>query len=180
MRLFATQPGSLNTLSEKYPSNKHEQMISCARSFGASDACLIPSADLTINEDLALKCQDPGCPNYGLSYSCPPFVKGPKHFKKLISELPYALVVRIIVPAASLLSWERVDLAESCMNWWLSLKAKRSDQARSAPSLLQEIRVKSSFVVIISIASASMVTDPAGTLNLPVLPCQVLEWMSFR
>ncbi len=86
------------------------QLISSARSLGADDAALIPSSQIAVDGQLALQCVDPGCPNYGLSYSCPPYVEGPGYFKDLLRNLPLALVVRLIVPAESLLSWERIEV----------------------------------------------------------------------
>ena len=92
------------------PNQRHQELIASAKSLGATDSCLIPSAEIVIKDELALICKDPGCPNYGQSYSCPPYVQGPAHIRGLIKQLPHALVVRIIVPASSLLSWERVDI----------------------------------------------------------------------
>ena len=92
---------------------KTDQLVEIARSLGASDACLIPSSDLTIDDRLAAKCLEPKCPNYGLSYSCPPYVKGPDHFRKLLHSHPLALVLRLIIPAAILLSWERIEVGRA-------------------------------------------------------------------
>ena len=94
----------------KIPNQRHQDLIASAKSLGATDACLIPSAEIEIKDELALICKDPGCPNFGQSYSCPPYVQGPEHIRELINQLPLALVVRIIVPASSLLNWERVDI----------------------------------------------------------------------
>ena len=87
-----------------------DRLVKIAHTLGASDACLVPSNQLVVEDQLASKCHDPGCPNYGLSYSCPPYVKGPGHFRDLLLDHPFALILRLIVPAASLLSWERVEV----------------------------------------------------------------------
>ena len=100
----------LSNLPIETTNDRPDLLIKSAKSLGATDACLISSTDIVIKDELARICKDPGCPNYGQSYSCPPFVKGPEHFRELTKDLPLALVVRIIVPAASLLNWERVDV----------------------------------------------------------------------
>lgn len=90
-------------------SNLH-QLVSLAYELGASDAALIPSRLIQIQDHLANKCTEPRCENYGLSFSCPPHVEGPAGFRDLVERLPEALVVRLVVPAAMLLSWERFEL----------------------------------------------------------------------
>lgn len=88
------------------------QLIQLAISLGASDASVIPSAKIIVEDQLALKCIEPQCENYGLSYSCPPYVEGPSSFRELIGTHPRALVLRLIVPSVMLLSWERTDLGK--------------------------------------------------------------------
>ena len=100
----------MNILPLKITNKRTQDLINSAKSLGATDACLIPSAELVIKDELALICRDPGCPNYGQSFSCPPYVQGPDHIRELINHLPHALIVRVIVPASSLLKWERVDI----------------------------------------------------------------------
>ncbi len=86
------------------------QLTQFAISLGASDARLISSDEIVVENQLAIKCAEPKCENYGLSYSCPPYVEGSAAFRELIKTHPRALVVRLIVPSMMLLSWERTDL----------------------------------------------------------------------
>ncbi|MFN2111654.1 MAG: DUF2284 domain-containing protein [Anaerolineales bacterium] len=86
------------------------QLVKLAYDLGASDAAIIPSQLIRVQDRLALKCTEPRCENYGMSFSCPPYVEGPAGFRELIKQLPQALVVRLVVPARMLLSWERLDL----------------------------------------------------------------------
>ena len=89
-----------------------DQLIRLAITSGASDAQLLPSAEIAVEEQLAQKCVEPQCENYGLSFSCPPYVGGPEYFRKLIKTHSQALVVRLVIPAIMLLSWERVELGK--------------------------------------------------------------------
>lgn len=77
---------------------------------GASDAQRIASSEIIVENSLADLCREPQCENYGLSASCPPHVSGPSEFRKLQKTLKDAIVVRIVVPAASLFSDERREI----------------------------------------------------------------------
>jgi len=87
-------------------------LIEIAISLGASNARMIPSGEIQVKDDLALKCLEPRCENYGLSYSCPPHVGGPAQFRQLICSHPRALVLRLVVPSSMLLSWERCEIGK--------------------------------------------------------------------
>jgi predicted metal-binding protein len=87
-----------------------EELAQLAISMGASDARAIDSSDILVKESLAKKCVEPRCSNYGLSPSCPPHVSGPEGFRKLQETHEHAIVVRLVVPAAALLSHESRDL----------------------------------------------------------------------
>jgi predicted metal-binding protein len=86
-----------------------EELVRLALSMGASDAKAIDSSDILVKESLANKCVEPRCESYGLSPSCPPHVSGPSGFRDLQETHEHAIVVRIVVPAAALLSHERRD-----------------------------------------------------------------------
>ncbi len=87
-----------------------QHLIELAYELGASNAAILSSSQIEIRDPLALKCSQPRCANYAQSYSCPPYVSGPAGFRELVKQLPDALVVRLIVPATMLLSWERFEL----------------------------------------------------------------------
>ncbi|MDH3575628.1 MAG: DUF2284 domain-containing protein [Desulfobacteraceae bacterium] len=77
---------------------------------GASDAGAISTTEISVEEDLANLCREPGCENYGLSASCPPYVAGPDGFRKLLNTFKYAVVFKIDVPSEILFSDERRDI----------------------------------------------------------------------
>lgn len=69
-------------VSEKKP-QKHivgsvlKELAQLACQLGASDARAIYTTEISVEDDLAKLCQEPGCENYGLSAGCPPHVAGP-------------------------------------------------------------------------------------------------------
>jgi len=89
-----------------------EPLIQLAISLGATETQILSSDKIIVEDQLALKCVEPKCENYGLSFSCPPYVEGPAFFRELIKSHPQALVIRLVVPAFMLLSWERFGVGK--------------------------------------------------------------------
>jgi len=111
-----------------------DQLIQLAISLGASEATMISSDGIVVENQLAQKCIEPQCENYGLSYSCPPHVEGPEVFRELIKTHSKALVLRLVIPSVMVLSWERVDLGrilhEQVAN--VELEARKMGFSKSA------------------------------------------------
>lgn len=81
-----------------------------ASQLGASDAKALSTIEISVEDSLANLCREPGCENYGLSASCPPYVAGPDGFRKLLNAFDHAVVFKIDVPSEILLSGERRDI----------------------------------------------------------------------
>jgi predicted metal-binding protein len=86
------------------------ELIAAACLAGATEVRKLLPADIVVDPQMAEYCRQPGCPNYGLSPSCPPHVAGPEAFLELGSRSRMALVVRIEVPSAVLFSDERREV----------------------------------------------------------------------
>ena len=97
------------THHQKITHTDAHQLIQQACRSGASDAALISTGDILIEDTLAMLCKKPGCENYGLSKSCPPHVSGPDGFRKLLETYSQAIVFKIDVPFDILISNERND-----------------------------------------------------------------------
>jgi predicted metal-binding protein len=59
-----------------------DELIRLACRLGASNAAVIPASEISVEDELAMFCQQPQCENYGLSTSCPPHVAGPVGFRE--------------------------------------------------------------------------------------------------
>jgi predicted metal-binding protein len=95
------------------PEKHLSELIYMAKRLGASDAGIIFSADIEVNEDLAALCSgDHPCSNYGLSSSCPPHVPGPPRFLQWKNSSKYSIVVRIDVPSVVMFSEERHEVMQ--------------------------------------------------------------------
>jgi len=87
-----------------------KELTQLACQLGASDARAISTTEISVEEDLANLCREPGCENYGLSASCPPHVAGPAGFRKLLKTFEHAVVFKIDVSSEILFSEERRDI----------------------------------------------------------------------
>jgi len=95
------------------PKEELNNLVQTAIRLGASDAGIIPSADIVVDDDLAKLCNgDPPCENYGLAPSCPPHVSGPAGFRNWQKASRYAIVVRIDIPTAIMFSSERREVMQ--------------------------------------------------------------------
>jgi predicted metal-binding protein len=89
------------------PPTNLEDLVLLAKALGASDAQIISSKDISIEDGLANLCREPQCMNFGLSPSCPPHVGGPSEFRKFLNYHQQAIIVRLVVPSSALFSDER-------------------------------------------------------------------------
>jgi predicted metal-binding protein len=99
--------------SRKISDKALESLVQTAIHLGASEAAVLPSQEIRVEDHLAQICNgDPGCEQYGLAPSCPPHVPGPAGFRRWQVDSVYAIVVRIDVPAAAMFSDERRDIMQ--------------------------------------------------------------------
>ncbi len=98
-----------NKIEEK-DSVELRDLLQLAGRLGATDAKVISSAEIVIEDNLARLCVEPQCENYGLSAKCPPNVSGPDGFRKLLQNYRRAVVFRIDVPSEVLFSNERLEV----------------------------------------------------------------------
>lgn len=80
------------------------ELLQLARRLGASDAAVIRTSKICIENELARLCAEPQCENYGASANCPPHVSGPNGFRELLKIYERAVVFKIEVPSAVLFS----------------------------------------------------------------------------
>jgi len=85
---------------------KLRQLIQDAEKSGATALAIISTRIIAVDDDLADRCREPRCENYGLSRSCPPHVPGPSVFRRRLEEFNQAIFLRIDVPSEVLYSSE--------------------------------------------------------------------------
>jgi predicted metal-binding protein len=65
---------------------------------GATDAKIIPTSDIVIDERVVAKCTYPKCPGYGASANCPPHAMPIDQVRKVVEKFNYALFIKIDIP----------------------------------------------------------------------------------
>lgn len=101
MDLPAAEGESVNTDDERL-----RQLIQEAQESGATEIAIIPAGAIEVVDELADRCREPRCENYGLSRSCPPHVPGPSVFRRELEGFSHAIFLRIDVPSDVLYSSE--------------------------------------------------------------------------
>lgn len=89
-----------------------EELVQTALRSGASAAAPISASEISVEHNLADLCKNSPCENFGLSPSCPPHVAGPDGFRSLLKDFDRAVVIKIDVPLAVLLSDERREVMQ--------------------------------------------------------------------
>jgi predicted metal-binding protein len=87
-----------------------DKLIAFALNAGATDAAVIYPPDIVVEDQLADRCREPRCENFGLSKSCPPHVQGPAWFKENKSTFTHAIFFKIDVPSHILFSSGQKDI----------------------------------------------------------------------
>ncbi len=77
---------------------------------GITEAEIISTINIVVEEKLANMCLELRCENYGLSKNCPPHVFGPSQFKKQLENFNQAIVFKIDSPSEILFYSERREL----------------------------------------------------------------------
>jgi len=90
--------------------NLLKDLVKMAYRLGVSNAKIITTDMISVEDELAALCLQPRCEHYGLSRRCPPHTGGPAEFRELKKAFRKALVFKIDVNSESLLSEERRDI----------------------------------------------------------------------
>jgi predicted metal-binding protein len=72
-----------------------QAIISLLKEQGASDAVLINSADIIVDERVRLKCQVPVCDSYNKNLMCPPYVMPVADFRKTLKKYKQGILLQV-------------------------------------------------------------------------------------
>jgi predicted metal-binding protein len=89
---------------------RHITLVAHAFEYGVSSAVILDAQDIVVEDQLAERCREPRCENYGLSKNCPPHVEGPAGFRSFVKNYRNALLFRIEVPADILYSSGQLEV----------------------------------------------------------------------
>lgn len=92
------------------PASTVNELICFALTLGATEAARVAANEIVVDPELADRCRQPRCENYGQSGNCPPHVGGPEAFARLLSGYEQALFFTIDVPSDLLYSSDNRDV----------------------------------------------------------------------
>ena len=69
-----------------------------ALKLGASDAIIIASEDVIVDERVLAKCTYPKCEFYGTNINCPPYSMRPEQTQRVVNEYRYGIFVKVQGP----------------------------------------------------------------------------------
>jgi predicted metal-binding protein len=72
---------------------KFQFLVKLALEKGASDAKIIPTDKVIVEDRVVLKCKV-GCNHYGKTLACPPYTPTAEEFRKIVSEYSYAMFMK--------------------------------------------------------------------------------------
>ena len=88
-------------IMEKIPEgqlqNDLEKYRERAVELGATDAKVIPTDAIVIDERVLAKCTYPKCPGYGTNANCPPYAMDIEQARKVVERFKYAIFVKLEV-----------------------------------------------------------------------------------
>ena len=108
-----------------------KRLACLALEMGASAAEPVPAAAIVVEDQLAGYCLPPQCTGYGTSAKCPPHTCGPDGFRRLCKDYRCALVLKIEVPTAILLSYQRREIY--CLLHEIAAEVEKGAKAAGLP-----------------------------------------------
>lgn len=91
-----------NNLSDDDVSRDLQKYKDLAIKYGATDAKIIKSSQIIVDDRVRMKCLHPVCKGYGTNIHCPPYVGNLDETRRLISLYKYALFIMMKVPSNEL------------------------------------------------------------------------------
>jgi len=85
------------------------ELITKACNLGASDAEIISTTSIPVEDDVIDFCKEPLCESYGQSINCPPHAMQPDRFREIANKYENAIIFKIDVSPRVLMSEDRFD-----------------------------------------------------------------------
>ena len=80
-----------------------------ALELGATDAKVITTDKVVIDERVLAKCTYPKCSRYGTNINCPPYAMSLEQVRKVVNNFRYALFIKLEVPSEETAGPEAID-----------------------------------------------------------------------
>jgi len=88
-------------MNDYHDREKIDLLMAFATHIGATKVKRLSPESVCVEDKLADFCQNPKCPSWGQSMSCPPHVSGPASLRKLLQSCRHAIVIQIEIQSSS-------------------------------------------------------------------------------
>jgi len=141
-----------------------------ALELGASDAKIIPTDLIAVEDRVVLKCKM-GCDKYGKTLMCPPHAPTPEEFRKIVSEYNYAMFMKF--PSKAEANEELMtqlgksqndptipaSMKEKVDKFWADWKDDKSDMLSQVIKLEKEAMKKGYLLTIGLVSGACLICE---------------------
>jgi len=98
---------------ERVPEDQLQQDLEKYRQraieLGATDAKIITTDKVIIDERVLAKCAYPKCPSYGTNANCPPHAMSLEQVRKVVNNFSYGIFLKLEVPPEHIAGQEAID-----------------------------------------------------------------------
>jgi len=154
-------------------SGKFEFLRTLALEIGASDAKVIPTNKIVVEDRVVLKCKV-GCSNYGKTLACPPYTPSAEEFRKIVGEYSYALFMKFTSKAEADPELQRSlsksdtsglpkDIKEKADRFWAAWKKDKAEMLCSVVKLEKEAMSKGYSLAISFVSGSCQLCDKCQT-----------------
>src|SRR4030065_1662143 len=142
---------------------KLQFLVKLALEKGATDAKIIPTNKVIVEDRVVLKCKV-GCNHYGKTLACPPYTPSAEEFRKIVSEFSYAMFMKFTTNATAepdiykhLMTYETdpsvpKDIKEKAAKFWQDWKNAKRKMLQSVVDL-EKAAMKQGYSLAISFIS---------------------------
>ena len=126
--------------------DKFQFLIKIALESGATEAKIIPTSKVVVEDRVVLKCKV-GCNHYGKTLACPPYTPSAEQFRKIVSEYSYAMFMKFTTRATAepevykhLMTYESdpklsKEIKEKAAQFWQNWKDDKRKMLQAVVSL---------------------------------------------
>jgi predicted metal-binding protein len=142
---------------------KYQFLVKLALEKGVSDAKIIPTGKVVVEDRVVLKCKL-GCNHYGKTLACPPYTPSAEEFRKIVSEYSYAMFMKFTTNATAdsevykhLMTYETdpnvpADIKEKAVKFWQDWKDSKRQMLQSVVDL-EKAAMKDGYSLAVSFIS---------------------------
>jgi predicted metal-binding protein len=165
---------TVKSLPAKNELEKFDFLRKMASDLGASDAKVIPTSKIVVEDRVVLKCKV-GCNNYGKSLACPPYTPSAEEFRKIVGEYSYALFMKFTSKAEADADLQQSlsksggdpsmtsDMKLKVDEFWAAWKADKKEMLASVVKLEKEAMHKGYALAISFISGSCQLCDKCNT-----------------